>query len=276
MDTKQIFRWAGICVAVAALVWIGIGAAIWSAYRTHRDAVAANAEAVAATTAAATTASIQIAPFDRTLSSVQYQWLAADADADQVPDWLARELDLPLNERSIGAWITFLRKENVAVCWRAAPRRAGEADHTFALPFERASVRAVLDELCQRDRRYRWEWMKGSQVVNVLADERLDDPLGDVSFRSRPFCFCLPDVQSQVHVWRDFDLEPPKGYGDPFYWPVAIQQAREITVRDYLNLAVKQYDGMNWTVDAQGILELDAPEATRGEVIEKYSSDTSP
>ena len=278
MNTKHIFRLAYLIVAAAVLAWIGIGGTIWVAYRTHREAVAANATtpATIVAAAAATAASIEIDPFDRTKSSVQYEWLKPDSDASKIPDWLTRELGpLPANARSLGGWITALRAAGVQVCWKVAPRKVGEGDRTFALPFERASVREVLDELCRCDTRYRWEWMQGNEVVNVLADEKLDAPLGNVSFRPRRFFYCLADLQPHVYVWTNFNVDPPKGYDNLFYWPVEIK-AREITVRDYLNLSVAQYDDMTWTVDAQGVLELDAPQATRDAVAEKYRDEVSP
>jgi hypothetical protein len=263
MTTKQILRLAYLIVALAVLAWVGIGGAIWSAYRTHREAVTASATASIspAAAAAATSASVDVEPFDRALSTVQYERLGEMTNPTKIPAWLDEEIPLPANERSIGGWIMLLREAGVQVSWRVAQRKAGEADLTFALPFEKASVRDVLDELCRCDRRYRWEWMAGSEVVNVLADEKLDAPLGDVSFRPKRLYFCLPDLQPHVYVYGTFGLDQPKGYGNLLYWPVAIK-ARQITVRDYLNLSVAQYNDMTWTVDARGQLELDAPQAT--------------
>jgi len=279
MTTKQILRLAYLIAALAVLAWVAIGGAIWSAYRSHREAVAANATSstgIAVAPAAATSASVEVEPFDRASSSVQYDRLDETADPAKIPAWLDEELQLPANERSIGGWIMLLREAGVQVCWRLAYRKAGEADLTFALPFEKASLRDVLDELCRCDRRYRWEWMAGSEVVNVLADERLDAPLGDVSFRPKRLYYCLPDLQPHVNVYGTFGgFDPPKGYGNLFYWPVTIK-ARQITVRDYLNLSVAQYDDMTWTVDAQGHLELDAPQATRDEVVEKHRDEAGP
>jgi hypothetical protein len=278
MTTKQILRLAYLIAALAVLAWVAIGGAIWSAYRTHRAAVAAGAASSTATVAAAaaaTAASIELEPFDRARSSVQYERLDETADPAKIPAWLDEEIPVPANERSIGGWIMLLREAGVQVCWRVAQRRVGEPDLTFALPFEKASVRDVLDELCRCDRRYRWEWMAGSEVVNVLADEKLDAPLGDVSFRQKRLYYCLPDLQPHAFVDGTFGYDPPKGYAHLLYWPVVIK-ARQITVRDYLNLSVAQYDEMTWTVDAQGHLDLDAPQATRDAVAQKYRDDTAP
>jgi len=277
MTTKQILRLAYLIVAIAVLAWAGIGGAIWSAYRTHREAVAASAtsSSSAPAAAAATSASVEVEPFDRARSSVQYERLDESSDPVKIPTWLDAEVTVPANERSIGGWIMFLREAGVQVCWRVAQRKAGEADFTFTLPFEKVSVREVLDELCRCDRRYRWEWMAGSEVVNVLADEKLDAPLGDVSFRPKRLYYCLPDLQAHVYVYGTFGFDPPKGYGSLLYWPVAIK-ARQITVRDYLNLSVAQYDAMTWTVDVQGNLELDAPQATRDAVVEKHRDEIVP
>jgi len=275
MTTKQILRVAYLVVALAVLVWIAIGGAIWSAWRTHREAVSASASA--GTTIATTPTPPADAPFDRARSSVQYGQLGAPSDASQIPPWLARQIGpTPANARSMGGWVALLRQEGVQVCWKsAAARRSGEPDFTFVLPFERASVREVLDELCRRDTRYCWEWMQGSEVVNVLADRGLDVPVGDVSFRAKRLYHCLPDLSPYVIGSLHAPADPPTDYGNLYFWPVEIK-AREITVRDYLNLAVAQYKGMTWTVETYGLMTLDAPKATRDAVAEKHRDEKGP
>lgn len=269
MKAKLIVRLAYVVVAVAVLVWASIGAAIWLAWRIHQETAAANAIASTASLAAPTVIPEQ--PIDRSRSSVQYRRLDGDEQDGDLPPWLARELDpIPTNARSMSGWVTRLRAEGVQVCWQMAPVRPGESDFTFALPFERASVREVLDELCRCDSRYRWEWMEGSEVINLLIDEKLDVPLGDVSFRSKRLYYC----QSELSRWRvnygAYGVDPPRSYVNVLYWPVAIK-AREITVRDYLNLVVSQYDQMTWSARTPwGLVEFDAPQATRDAVVEKY------
>ena len=267
MTTKQILRVAYAVAALAVLVWLGIGAAIWSAWRHHQEEVAANAA----------NAAVTIAPpvpvpgdaFDRARSSVQYVGSDSEGIEGELPEVLLREIDVPANERSLGGWITFLRSAGVPVCWRMPPRKPGEADVTFAMPLEKAKVQDVLDEMCRGDRRYHWECMMDSPIVNVLADDQLDVPLGDVSFRPKRFYYCLPDLQAGVYLYPTSGVDAPQNYQNLFYWPVSVV-GKEITVRDYLNLAVEQYEGMTWTVDAQGFLELDAPRATREAVVQKY------
>ena len=271
MTTKQILRVAYVVVALALLLWLGIGAAIWSAWRHHQE------EAAASTANAATTIAppVPIATFDRKLSSVQYAGPDADAASGELPESLAREVDPRLaGERSAGAWITFLREEGVSICCLTAPQVLGESEPTFAMSVERANVRQILDELCRRDPRYRWECMRGSPIVNMLADERLDVPLGDVSFRPKRLYYCLAELEPHVSVYPPFGVDPPQNYLHLWYWPVSIQ-AKQITVRDYLNLAVAQYEGMTWTLNAQGLLELGAPQATRDTVVEKYRDEVA-
>lgn len=184
MKAKLILRVAYVVVALAVVAWLGIGAAIWSAWRHHQEEEAANAAAKVSTIAPPVP--VPGESFDRKLSSVMYVSPDAEWGNSQLPAWLTRELEsVPANERSIGGWITFLRKEGVPVCWQMAPNTLAETDLTFAMPFEQASVREMLDEMCRCDDRYRWEWMKNSQIVNILSDERLDVPLGDVSFRPK-------------------------------------------------------------------------------------------
>jgi hypothetical protein len=192
-----------------------------------------------------------------------------------LPEALAREVDPRLGGgRSAGAWITFLREEGVSICWQVAPRVLGESDPTFEIPAERASVRQILDELCRRDPRYRWECMRGSPIVNVVHDERLDVPLGDISFRPKRLYYCLAELEPRVNIYPPYGVDPPQNYLHLWYWPVSIQ-AKQVTVRDYLNLAVAQYEGMTWTLNAQGYLELDVPRATREAVVEKYRDEES-
>jgi hypothetical protein len=218
---------------------------------------------------------LPVEAFDRSRSSVQYGWAVSDeragaAGGDQVPDWLTRPIDeLPVGEQAMGGWIGHLRKQGVAACWRMAAPDPREPDIVFTMPFEKGSVREILDEMCRRDPRYRWEWMKGGEVVNVLADEGLDLALGDVSFRPKRLYYCLGDLQSRVYVPMTFPYDQPRNYQNLLYWPVAIK-AKEITIRDYLNLAVAQYEGMTWTVNSLGVLEFEAPEATRAKVVENY------
>src|SRR5262245_12271551 len=144
MKAKVILRVAYVIVVLAVLAWVGIGTAIWWAWREHREEVAASAAAKASTIAPSVP--VPGDTFDRAISSVQYltpEVLGAD---EQLPTWLSREVAIPANARSVGAWINFLRSEGATVCWRMALRPAGEADLTFAMPFEKASVRDVLDE----------------------------------------------------------------------------------------------------------------------------------
>ncbi len=267
MKTKQLLRVAYVVVTLAVLAWLGIGAAIWSAWRHHQEEVSASAASAATTIAPPIP--VPGETFDRARSSVQYVTSDAESTEGELPEVLSRDVDLPGNERSLGGWIMFLRSEGVPVCWQVAPRKRGEADDTFAMPLERASVRDVLDEMCRLDRRYHWECMKDSAIVNILADEQLDASLGDVSFRPKRFVYCLPDLQSRVSIYGTFGVDVPQNYQNLFYWPVSVV-GKQITVRDYLNLAVAQYEGMTWTVNAQGLLELDAPQATRDAVVEKY------
>jgi hypothetical protein len=270
MTTRQILRVAYAVVALAVLAWLGIGAAIWSLWREHQETVKASAAGAPTTVAAPVPAPGDA--FDRARSSVQYA--APDSSGDGLPDWLLREVELPSGEKSLGSWVAILRSTGVAVCWRIAPRNAGAADGTFALASERASVRDVLDELCRCEPRYRWEWMKNSEVVNLLADEGLDVPLGDVSFRRKRIYYCLSDLATTIEPYEQIGVGQPRSYRNLFYWPVTIQ-AKHITVRDYLNLAVNQYDGMTWTVDASGGLTLEAPKATEDAVVEQYRSEAA-
>ncbi len=268
MTTKHLLRVAYVMVALALLAWLAIGATIWSVWRSRREQVAVNAATAANTTAPPVP--VPEGMFDRARSSVHYVSSDAGGAEGALPARLMRKIDLvPAQQRSVGGWISLLRKSGVPVCWRMAPRKAGEADLTFATPFERATVREVLDEMCRSDRRYRWEYMRDSPIVNILADEALDAPLGDISFRPKRIYYCLPDLQSRVSITGTFGFESPQNYQNLFYWPVSVI-GKQITVRDYLNLAVAQYEGMTWTVSAEGILELDAPRATRDAVVEKY------
>ncbi|MCI0358619.1 MAG: hypothetical protein L0211_09055 [Planctomycetaceae bacterium] len=274
MTAKQILRVAYLVVALAALAWIGIGGAVWSVWRKHQSAAAASA--IAGPAAAVTPPPQLIESFDRARSSVQYERLDADADEAAVPAWLARQIGpISANARSMAGWVGLLRQEGVQICWIAAPRKPSDPDFTFALPFERASVREVLDELCRCDARYRWEWMQGSEIVNLLGDEQLEVPLGDVSFRPKRLYYCVPDLAPHVAFHIFGPLDPPRNYGNLLYWPVEIK-AREITVRDYLNLAVAQYEDMTWSVQRLNLVTLDAPQATRDAVAEKYRDEIQP
>lgn len=270
MTSKQILRLAYGVVALALLAWAGIGWAVWSAWRSHREELETIKSAAATTVATTPLVPTPVEAFDRTQSSVQYGPTDGAGNAVDVPDWLLRTIeDMPEGEQSIGGWIGHLRKQGVAACWRMAPPNPREPDVVFAMPFEKGSVREILDELCRRNPRYHWEWMKGSEVVNVLADTRLDAPLGDVSFRPKRLYYCLADLQSAAYVYTTYPFDQPRNYQSLLYWPVTIK-AKQITVRDYLNLAVAQYEGMTWTVNFQGVLEFEAPETTRAKVIENH------
>jgi hypothetical protein len=281
MQPKTLLRLAYLIVALALLMWVGIGGAIWSAWRGHQEALAANGPAGASLTPS-TGDLLAEEPFNRSKSTVQYEQLAADADPSQVPDWLNRQIGpLPPISQPMVGWAVSLSKQGVQVCCWERPITTAVREPGFALPIDRGTVRELLDELCRCDPRYRWEWMTGSEIVNIVPVASAlpvapglpigngEAPIGDVSFRPKRLYFCLADVSGHVYMAPYGARQEPYGYGDILYWPFSVK-AKQITVRDYLNLLAAQYDGMTWCVNDRNIVEFDAPEATRQEVIEKY------
>ena len=283
MKPKTILRVAYLVVALAILMWALVGGAIWSAWRTHQEAIAASGPAGASATPSTDEAFTEEI-FDRAKSSVQYEHLAADAVPSQVPDWLNRQIGPlpPLNQSMLG-WAVALRKEGVQVCcWQRRITTTGR-EPGFAPSIDRGTVRELLDELCRCDPRYRWEWVKGTEIVNIVpVDAGMplypgmpqaygEGVLGDISFRPKRLFYCLSDVQGHVYI-DPSRIGPPNGYGEILYWPFQVK-AKQITVRDYLNLLAGQYEGTTWLVNDRSIVEFDAPEATRQMVLEKHRDD---
>ena len=285
LKTKNLLRVAYLIVVLALLMWAGIGGAIWSAWRTHQEAVAASAPAGASATPSTDEDFLDVEPFDRAKSSVQYERLTAETDPSQVPDWLKRQIGPlpPLNQSMLG-WAVALRKENVQVCcWQRRITTAAR-EPGFAPSIDRGTVRELLDELCRCDPRYRWEWVKGTEIINIVPVDggvplypgmppaHGEAVMGDVSFRPKRLFYCLADVQGHVYVDPYGRQGEPTGYGDVLYWPFSVK-AKQITVRDYLNLLAAQYEGMTWLVNDRNIVEFDAPETTRQTVLDKHRDD---
>jgi hypothetical protein len=101
--------------------------------------------------------------------------------------------------------------------------------------------------------------MQGSEVVNVLVRGRSEARLGNIAFRNRSLEKCQAEIEPYL---RATPYGPNQSRDEMLLWPMDMS-AREITVRDFLNLLVKQYDGMTWTVNYFGQIGFDAPETTR-------------
>jgi hypothetical protein len=264
MQTKTILRVAYVVAGLALAMWVGIGGVVWYTWEHHRQEVAEAASALASTSPLGNDpAELDYEPFDRRKSSVQYEHLKEDAEAENVPPWLARQIGpLSASEQTMAAWVAELREHGVQVCFEQVRRDWQTPDPPFAISRGEASLREVLDQLCAADRRYYWEWMKGSEVVNVLVRGRTEARLGNVAFRNRPLEKCQAEIEPYL---LSTPYGPNQSPGEMRVWPMDMS-AREITVRDYLNLLVKQYEGMTWTVNYLGQLAFDAPEATREEM----------
>jgi hypothetical protein len=264
MQTKTILRVAYVVAGLALAMWVAIGGVVWYTWEHHRQDVAEAASSLATTSPLGNDpAEVDYEPFDRSRSSVQYERLEKDAASEDVPTWLSRRIGpLSASEQTMAAWVLELREQGVQVCFEQVRRDWQTPDPPFAISRGAASVREVLDELCAKDERYYWEWMKGSEVVNVLVRGRSEARLGNVAFRNRPLEKCQAEIEPYLLATL---YGPNQSRNEMFVWPMDIS-AREITVRDYLNLLVKQYEGMTWTVNYMGQVAFDAPEATREEM----------
>ena len=261
MKSRTILRVAYVVAGLAVLMWVGVGGVVWFVWDQHRQDVAEAGSALANRNALANDEPTDTAyeSVDRTRSSVQYERLEVDDAGSTVPPWLARQIGpLSASEQTMAAWVLELREQGVQVCFEQVRRDWQTPDPPFAISRGEASVREVLDELCAKDERYYWEWMKGSEVVNVLVRGRSEARLGNVAFRNRP----LEKCQAEIEPYLATPYGPNQSRNEMLVWPIDMS-AREITVRDYLNLLVTQYKGMTWTVNYMGQVAFDAPEATR-------------
>jgi hypothetical protein len=126
----------------------------------------------------------------------------------------------------------------------------------------------VLHEITQNDYRYRWDYVRGTDVINVVPinNSHLATPMEPIRFSKRPLieCFVNPALLDKAKIYpppSDARSHP----GNLSNWTFRVNM-QEGTVRDYLNRLVRQYEGMTWSVNCAGVVSINAPEEVREKV----------
>jgi hypothetical protein len=185
-----------------------------------------------------------------------------------VPEMLRRRVgELPDKKQTMYEWVRELQGLGFRVCVEDIRRRPLDRQTgRFTLRGNQELVQ-VLHVLTQNDPRFRWDYLDGTDVVNVVPidDSRFSASMEPIHFPSRPLaeCFVHPVLLEKAKI--SHATSGARGPGNLAYWPIRVNMNGG-TVRDYLNLMVRQYEGMTWSINSAGVVGIEAPEEVRRRV----------